>query len=65
MKKFGESSGKIIGLLLENENSTASEIAEIISISTRAVEKQLAKLKKTGVIDRVGPDKGGYWKVNL
>ena len=64
-EKFGGSSGKIIGLLLENENSTASEIAEIISISTRAVEKQLAKLKKTGVIDRVGPDKGGYWKVNL
>lgn len=50
---------------MENENITTSQMAEIINISTRAIEKQLAKLKMIGVIDRVGPDKGGYWKVNL
>ena len=40
-------------------------MADSIGISERAVEKQLAKLKGKGVIDRIGPDKGGYWKINL
>ncbi len=40
-------------------------MADIIKISTRAIEKQLHKLKREGVIDRIGSDKGGYWKVNL
>jgi ATP-dependent DNA helicase RecG len=38
-------------------------MAEKVSKSTRAVEKQLAKLKKQGKIEREGPDKGGKWKV--
>ncbi|WP_417361570.1 hypothetical protein [Galbibacter sp.] len=44
---------------------TTTEMADIIKISTRAIEKQLHKLKREGVIDRIGSDKGGYWKVNL
>lgn len=40
-------------------------MADSIGISERAVEKQLAKLKGKRVIDRIGPDKGGYWKINI
>src|SRR5690606_37547423 len=63
--KFGGTSEKVILLILDNESITATEMADIIKISTRAIEKQLARLKCEGVIDRIGPDKGGYWKVNL
>jgi ATP-dependent DNA helicase RecG len=47
----------------ENPYSTISELAEKLSISKRAVDKQVAKLKENGKIERVGPDKSGYWKI--
>ncbi len=34
-----------------------------LSRSTIAIEKQIKKLQEIGVIRRVGPDKGGRWKV--
>ncbi len=63
-RKFGESSEKILELISNNRYISASAMAEVIGISERAVEKQLAKLKEQGIIDRVGPDKGGYWVIN-
>lgn len=58
-----KSSEKILKLLAKNSNLSAKEISNIIGISDRAVEKQIAKLKANGLIARIGPDKGGYWKV--
>ena len=50
-------------LLANSSNLTIAEIAKELLVSTRAIEKQLAKLKKQRKIERVGPDKGGYWKI--
>jgi ATP-dependent DNA helicase RecG len=38
-------------------------LAEITGKTTRTIEMQLRKLKEKDKIERVGPDKGGYWKV--
>ena len=57
------SSEKILNLLLENPAITTEIIAAKIGISTRAVEKHLAKLKAAGRLRRIGPDKGGHWEV--
>ncbi|PZX09919.1 ATP-dependent DNA helicase RecG [Breznakibacter xylanolyticus] len=59
----GKSSGKIIQLMRENKQITIPEIAEQLSQTTRSVEKQLANLRKAGIIQRIGPAKGGYWEV--
>jgi ATP-dependent DNA helicase RecG len=64
-ERFGESSEKILELILYDQYISASAMADSIGISERAVEKQLAKLKGKRVIDRIGPDKGGYWKINI
>ncbi len=58
--RFGESSEKILELIFNDSRLSASIIAERISISSRAVGKQPAKLKQLGIIKRVGPAKGGY-----
>lgn len=63
-EKFGGSSEKIVELIFGNQYISASEMAGIIGITERAVEKQLAKMKEKDIIDGVGPDKGGYWKIN-
>ena len=38
-------------------------LAEKIGISVKAIEKHLANLKKDGLIEHIGPAKGGHWKV--
>lgn len=58
-----KSSVEIIRMLEANSKVTAAQMAEKLGITTRAVEKQLANLRKKGVIIRVGPNKGGHWEV--
>ena len=58
-----KSSVKIITLITDNSEITIPEIADNIGISTRAVEKHIAKLKLEGIIMRVGSDKAGKWKI--
>jgi Fic family protein len=57
-------SDKIIALLRDNPRHSARSLADVIGISAKGVEKQLAKLKASGKITRVGSAKGGHWQVN-
>jgi ATP-dependent DNA helicase RecG len=63
VKSSEKSSEKIINELINNKNITISELSLKLSVSTRAIEKQLDKLKQKGIIRRMGPDKGGYWQI--
>ena len=62
-EKTIKSRDKIIALLSEDGKLSAAALAEKIGISAKAVEKHLANLKADGIIERIGPSKGGYWKV--
>lgn len=62
-EKKQKSREKIILALKENGNHTTRSLAEMLGLSNKAIEKQLAKLKAEGRIARVGPDKGGHWEV--
>lgn len=52
----------LLMLLAANPALTARRAAERLGLSPRAVEKQLAALKASGRLRRVGPNKGGYWQ---
>ncbi len=54
---------KIVVLLSEDGKLSAVALAKKIGISAKAIEKHLANLKADGIIERIGPAKGGYWKV--
>ena len=58
-----KSSEKILELIKNDPNISAAAIAEQIGISSRAVEKQLKKLREENLIRRIGPDKGGHWEI--
>jgi len=58
-----ETSAKIIAAIKADNVITARKIADILGISPRAVEMQIAKLKRDGRIRRMGPTKGGSWEV--
>ena len=54
---------KILLLINENNKISKKELSEILDISITAIDKNIDKLKKLGVIKRIGHDKDGYWKV--
>jgi len=62
-EKLGENEVKIIEVMKENKYATAKELSEHIKISTTAVDNNISKLKKKGILKRIGPAKGGYWEV--
>ena len=62
-EKPTKSRDKVIALLSEDGKLSAVALAEKIGISAKAIEKHLANLKAEGIIERIGPAKGGYWKV--
>jgi ATP-dependent DNA helicase RecG len=62
-KSSGKTSACVLELLRQTPEMTIPDLAETLSVSTRAVEKQIARLREQGRIRRIGPAKGGHWKV--
>lgn len=62
-EKPQKSREKIVALLSEDGKLSAMALAGKLGISAKSVEKHLANLKADGIIQRIGPAKGGYWKV--
>ncbi len=54
---------KIVELMRKNPSITIAELVAELGMSRSGVNKQIAKLKAEGVIEREGPDKSGRWIV--
>jgi ATP-dependent DNA helicase RecG len=63
VKSALKTASAIIDAMKEDPHITVPEIARTISVSTRTVNNYIRRLKETGFIRRVGPDKGGHWEV--
>lgn len=55
---------KLIEVLKQNPDFTQKQMADEIGIGFVTVREYIGKLKKKGILIRVGPDKGGRWQVN-
>jgi ATP-dependent DNA helicase RecG len=53
----------ILSLIRENPRISARELSNKIDISARKVEENISKLKKKGLLQRMGPAKGGHWEI--
>jgi Fic family protein len=63
-KVSGKTSGKILALIRENILITIPELALLIGVSERSIERNLKKLQTENHLSRIGPANGGYWKVS-
>jgi len=61
--RFAENWEKPLELIFQDKYVSAATIADKMGISSRAVQKQLAKMKEMRIIERVGADRGGYWVI--
>jgi ATP-dependent DNA helicase RecG len=62
-EKVTENQELIIKNITVNPNITSEELSKIIGITPEKIRVNLSKLKAKGLIERVGSNKGGYWKV--
>jgi len=53
----------ILNAIQQNPKVSAVEMASLLGISSRAVEKRLRTMRENDVIRRIGPDKGGHWEI--
>ena len=63
VEKLSSNQQRIVDAIAKDSAISAQELAELIGISHRKTQDNLAKLKDMGVLKRVGPDKGGHWEV--
>lgn len=54
---------EVLDLIKENPKITRNELSEKLGINPSAVQKHVQKLKIEGLIERIGGDKGGHWKI--
>jgi Fic family protein len=54
---------KLIEMMRENPKVTLAEMVAELGISRSAIQKHILRLKDAQIVRRVGPDKGGEWRV--
>ena len=55
---------KLIEMMRKNPKVTLAEMVSGLGISRSAIQKHILRLKDAQIVRRVGPDKGGEWKVS-
>ena len=53
----------ILQMFSEEKNLSRERLCEKIGLSDATAKREIAFLKKTGYLERVGSFKSGYWKV--
>lgn len=61
--KLNNNQLKIIKLIKENQNITRNELANKLNITEDGIKYNLKKLVNNNIIERIGPNNGGYWKI--
>ncbi|MDQ7088942.1 MAG: winged helix-turn-helix domain-containing protein [Acidobacteriota bacterium] len=59
----GKTSLAILKLLKEDPGLSIPEMASHLHKSESAIERAIRKLREAGRLERVGPAKGGHWRV--
>ena len=62
-KRLNPSQQKIVDAMRDDPNVTHEKLMVITGIGKTAVQNNVSYLRKNGIIERVGSNKNGYWKV--
>ena len=61
--KLSDKEQRTLALLMEDPGYTALQLSENLHVSRVSVTKYLKTLKEKGIIERIGSDRSGYWKI--
>ena len=61
--KLNKTEETIYKLIVANTSITIDELKELLYKDRRTITRNIKSLKEKGMIERIGSDKTGYWKV--
>ena len=64
-KKKIEKAVEIIKMISENPQISIDEMRVSLNVTDRTVARYISELKENKVIERIGPDNGGVWKIRI
>ena len=53
----------MLGLIEENNKISTHKLAQILGVARMTIVRDIKYLKNKGMLERVGPNKGGFWKI--
>ena len=53
----------VFSLINQNKDITTNEISKRLNLSLSTVKRKIKDLKEQEIIERIGSDKTGYWKI--
>lgn len=63
MMKMKTTQDKILFLIKENPKITQDIMSKEIGFSRSAISSNIKKMKENKILERVGSDREGYWKI--
>jgi len=63
-EKLSNNQKKILEYITDNPYITSKELSILIGIAAENIRVNISKLKTKGLVERVGGDRGGHWKIN-
>jgi len=61
--KITSRQAKILQIIREDNSLSREAISKQLEVSDSSVYRDIEKLKKIGRLERIGGNKGGYWKI--
>lgn len=53
----------VLDMIRTNPTISANEAGRLLNLSPRMIRKYISVLKAAGLLERVGSNKSGYWKI--
>jgi len=53
----------ILKLIKKNKDISTLELSKLLNVNQKTIKRDMQILKAKGIIERIGPDKGGHWKI--
>ena len=63
-ERVAEKEKEVIELLQEYPSYTTSQMAQKLSVTRKTVAQYIKSLKSKDIIEHVGSDRKGYWRIN-
>ena len=63
VEKLTKNQRMILDLIKKDPNISKKEMSKIIGIRPSSIDKNITTLKEKRILQRIGPAKGGYWKI--
>ena len=54
---------QILSLIIKDNKITTSELAAELAVTRMTISREISALKSLKILERIGGDKGGHWKV--